>query len=107
MRQEFKPPRIEFVTLSLYAGLITGATVWGCLADVIGRKLSWQITLFIAVCESNPSNLIILNFVHEKGVFGVASGGAPNFVALCSMIACIGFGVGGKLVMPVLSMGPY
>lgn len=65
------------------------------------------MTLFIAVCESNPSNSIILTFARGKGVFGVPSGGAPNFSALCSMIACIGFGVGGKLVMSVLSMGPY
>ena len=34
--------------------------------------------------------------VSPKGIFGVASGGAPNFVALCSLIACVGFGVGGK-----------
>lgn len=49
VREEFDPSRVEFVTLALYAGLITGATIWGCLADVIGRKLSWQFTLSIAV----------------------------------------------------------
>ncbi|PAV18907.1 MFS general substrate transporter [Pyrrhoderma noxium] len=79
VQEDLAPSRIEYVTLSLYVGLILGATTWGCLADVIGRKLSWQITL--ALC----------------GIFGVASGGAPNFVALCSLIACVGFGVGGNL----------
>lgn len=49
VREEFDRPRVEFVTLALYAGLITGATIWGCLADIIGRKLSWQLTLSIAV----------------------------------------------------------
>ena len=49
VQEYFDPPRIEFVTLSLYAGLIVGATTWGSLADVIGRKLSWQITLFLGV----------------------------------------------------------
>ncbi|KAL5485054.1 hypothetical protein ACEPAI_7696 [Sanghuangporus weigelae] len=76
---DLDPPRVEYITLSLYVGLIIGATTWGSLADVIGRKVSWQITLFLC------------------GTFGIAAGGAPNFVALCSLIACVGFGVGGNL----------
>ncbi|KAF8526272.1 MFS general substrate transporter [Hysterangium stoloniferum] len=76
---EMNPPHIAFATLALYVGLIGGAVTWGVLADIIGRKLSWNITLFIA------------------GVFGIAAGGAPNFVALGALIACIGFGVGGNL----------
>ncbi|KAI5123860.1 hypothetical protein M0805_005677 [Coniferiporia weirii] len=79
VEEDFNPSRVEYATLSLYVGLIFGAMAWGCLADVIGRKLSWQITLFIA------------------GTFGLAAGGAPNFVALCALIACMGFGVGGNL----------
>ena len=53
MQEDLKPTRVEYVTLSLYVGLILGATIWGSLADVIGRKPSWQITLFIVV--SPPS----------------------------------------------------
>ena len=33
------------------------------------------------------------------GVFGLAAGGAPSFVALASLIAAVGVGVGGN--MPV------
>ena len=51
---------------------------WGILADLIGRRLSFNITLFLA------------------GVFGVAAGGANNFTTLGALIACMGFGVGGK-----------
>ncbi|KAH8119185.1 MFS general substrate transporter [Phellopilus nigrolimitatus] len=79
IQEDLNPSRVEYVTLSLYVGLIIGATVWGSLADVIGRKLSWQITLFLA------------------GTFGIAAGGAPNFVTLCALVACIGFGTGGNL----------
>ncbi len=75
---ELHPVRVEFATLALYVGLILGASVWGILADLIGRRLSFNITLFIA------------------GVFGVAAGGANNFVTLAALIACLGFGVGGK-----------
>ncbi|KAF9070003.1 MFS general substrate transporter [Rhodocollybia butyracea] len=76
---ELHPVRVEFATLALYVGLILGAGCWGVLADLLGRRLSFNITLFIA------------------GVFGVAGGGANNFTTLCSLIACMGFGVGGNL----------
>ncbi|KAL1750696.1 major facilitator superfamily domain-containing protein [Schizophyllum commune] len=64
VQQELNPSRVELATLALYVGLILGASVWGTLADVIGRKLSYNVTLLIA------------------GLFGIAAGGAPNFVAL-------------------------
>ncbi|KAG9124963.1 hypothetical protein FRC07_009555, partial [Ceratobasidium sp. 392] len=77
--REMQPPHIAFATLALYVGLIVGATTWGVLADIIGRRLSWNITLFLS------------------GVFGIAAGGSRNFVTLGSLISCLGFGVGGNL----------
>ncbi|KAJ8481406.1 hypothetical protein ONZ45_g15321 [Pleurotus djamor] len=79
IQHELRPTRVEYATLALYVGLILGATTWGILADLIGRRLSFNITLFIA------------------GVFGVAAGSANSFTALASLIACMGFGVGGNL----------
>ncbi|KAH7915607.1 major facilitator superfamily domain-containing protein [Hygrophoropsis aurantiaca] len=79
IQQEFNPTHVEYAVLAEFAGLIVGATTWGILADVIGRKVSFNITLFIA------------------GLFGLAAGGAPNFVAFSSLIAFMGFGVGGNL----------
>ncbi|KAJ3720585.1 MFS general substrate transporter [Lentinula raphanica] len=76
---ELKPVRVEYATMALYVGLILGASIWGVLADLIGRRLSFNITLFIA------------------GVFGIAVGGANSFVTLAALVACIGFGVGGNL----------
>ncbi|KAE9392930.1 MFS general substrate transporter [Gymnopus androsaceus JB14] len=55
---------------------------WGILVDLIGRRLSFNITLFLA------------------GVFGVAAGGSNNFTTLGALIACMGFGVGGKCYIP-------
>ena len=43
------------------------------------RRLAWNSTLVIS------------------GIFGIAAGAAPNFVVFCTMIALIGFGVGGNL----------
>ncbi|KAE9383617.1 MFS general substrate transporter [Gymnopus androsaceus JB14] len=54
-------------------------SIWGILADLIGRRLSFNITLFLA------------------GVFGVAAGGYNNFTTLGGLIACVGFGIGGNL----------
>ena len=47
MQQELNPSRVEFATLALYVGLILGASVWGTLADVIGRKLSYNVRLLL------------------------------------------------------------
>ncbi|KAJ8077942.1 hypothetical protein PM082_000143 [Marasmius tenuissimus] len=79
IRNELNPSRVEYTTLALYVGLILGASVWGILADIIGRRLSFNITLLIA------------------GVFGVAAGSANDFTTLCALVACCGFGIGGNL----------
>jgi MFS family permease len=48
---------------------------------LIGRRLAFNLTLGIA------------------GIFGVASGAAPNFAGLAVMFALIGFGVGGNRML--------
>ncbi|KAJ7100792.1 MFS general substrate transporter [Mycena belliarum] len=70
---------IRMATFALYVGLILGASFWGMTCDVIGRRTAWNATLFLS------------------GVFGVAAGASPDFLTLCAMLACIGFGVGGNL----------
>jgi MFS family permease len=77
--KEFNPPHETFLTLALYVGLIIGASFWGIGADLMGRQLAFNLTLFIA------------------SAFGLAAGGATNFVGVASMIACVGLGTGGNL----------
>ncbi|KAF8878999.1 major facilitator superfamily domain-containing protein [Gymnopilus junonius] len=84
VQQELNPVRVEFATLALYVGLIIGASLWGVLADLIGRRVSFNITLFLA------------------GVFGIASAGSPNFTTFGALVACLGFGVGGKMISGAL-----
>ena len=76
---EFNPPHEAFLSLALVSGLVVGAWFWGLGCDLIGRKLAFNTTLFIA------------------GLFGIAAGGADSFVACACLCACIGFGVGGNL----------
>lgn len=71
--------RTAWMTFALYIGLILGAGLWGVLADLIGRRPSFNATLLIG------------------GVFGVAAGAAPSFVGLGGLLAALGFGVGGSL----------
>ncbi|KAH9916407.1 MFS general substrate transporter [Epithele typhae] len=68
-----------FLSLAQNVGLLVGAIFWGLGCDIWGRRWSFNITLFLA------------------GVFGLAAGGAPNFIALASLLAVVGLGVGGNL----------
>lgn len=43
VEQELNPTRIEYAVLAEFAGLIVGATTWGILADIVGRKLSFNV----------------------------------------------------------------
>ncbi|TIB82478.1 membrane transporter [Wallemia mellicola] len=76
---EFQPYKYEMATLALYVGLVIGATFFGYSADVFGRRLSFNVTLFLS------------------GAFGTAIGSANNFVAFCAMAAGVGLGLGGNL----------
>ncbi|KAH9919613.1 MFS general substrate transporter [Fomitopsis serialis] len=71
----------QWLSLALNIGLFAGAVFWALGCDIWGRRWPFNFTLFIA------------------GVFGLAAGGAPNFVTLASLFAVVGFGVGGN--MPV------
>lgn len=71
--------QIRYTTLALFVGLCLGASFWGIMSDVVGRRLAFNATLFIA------------------GVFGLAAGGGPNWVGTCALFCCLGMGVGGNL----------
>ncbi|OJT10229.1 hypothetical protein TRAPUB_13249 [Trametes pubescens] len=68
-----------YLKLAQNIGLLVGAAFWGVASDVWGRKWCFNITLLIT------------------GVFAVAAGGSPNFIALCSLAAVWSVGVGGNL----------
>ena len=87
---------MRFSTCALFLGLCIGASFWGVASDVIGRRPAFNLTLLIS------------------GIFGLASGGGPNwvgYVSLCifwqtigliefstsALYACLGLGVGGNL----------
>lgn len=71
--------QIRYTTLALFLGLCIGASFWGVMSDVVGRRLAFNCTLAVA------------------GVFGIAAGAAPNWIGACALYACVGLGVGGNL----------
>ena len=79
VKREFGEKDISWMTFALYVGLIIGAAGWGILADVIGRRPAFNATLALS------------------GIFGIAAGAAPNFVALGGLLAALGIGLGGNL----------
>jgi MFS family permease len=71
--------QVRYTTCSLFVGLCIGASFWGIGSDIIGRRVAFNMTLLLA------------------GVFGLAAGAAPSWIAVCGILAALGFGVGGNL----------
>ncbi|KAI1045296.1 hypothetical protein LB505_013937 [Fusarium chuoi] len=67
--------------MALYAGLQMGALFWGFGADIIGRRIAFNTTLFIAAIAT------------------IVAGAGPSWVAFCVFVAFLGFGAGGNLVL--------
>lgn len=78
---EFQPSYDKGLTIALYMGMLVGALFWGFFADIIGRKIAFNISLFIC------------------SVFTIAAGGAPNWAGLGVLIAVAAFGAGGNLIL--------
>lgn len=70
---------VRFATFALYVSLLVSTSFWGICSDIIGRRPSWNITLFLSA------------------VFGIAVGAAPSFPAMAGLLACLGLGLGGNL----------
>jgi MFS family permease len=62
-------------------GMLFGALFWGISADIIGRKIAFNVSLFIC------------------SVFCTIAGASPSWPALATFIAFLGFGGGGNLIM--------
>lgn len=78
---EFGPSStdVRYTTCALFVGLCIGSAGWGIASDIIGRRLAFNATLFLA------------------GVFGLAVGGASSWTGVCGLYAALGVGVGGNL----------
>ncbi|UPK93908.1 hypothetical protein LCI18_004843 [Fusarium solani-melongenae] len=78
VKHEFGVERIAFLSMAKYAGLLVGASLWPMTADFIGRRLAFNVTLLITAMA------------------GLIGAGSPNFPAIATLSALIGFGSGGN-----------
>ncbi|ORY83875.1 major facilitator superfamily domain-containing protein [Protomyces lactucae-debilis] len=67
------------ITSCYFAGLAIGASFWGIMSDVWGRKPAFLCTLSTA------------------GLFAIFLGAQANYAGLCAMAALMGTGTGGNL----------
>lgn len=78
---EFGPSttQVRYTTCAAFVGLCIGALFWGIASDVIGRRLAFNTTLFLA------------------GAFGLAVGGGNSWIGVCGLFAAGSVGIGGNL----------
>lgn len=69
MNQEYRSPneKLQGISLASQVGLLVGAAVWGFSADVIGRKIAFNTSLFICA------------------IFVLIAGAMPNYVSFSAM----------------------
>lgn len=72
-----------------YVGLFVGCVFWGFSADIIGRRIAFHLTLFIT------------------SIFGMATAGGLNYVAVVSLSSVCYFGAGGNLVLDAVTFLEY
>ena len=72
---------IQGVALASQVGLLVGAAVWGLTADVIGRKLAFNTSLFICA------------------FFVLIAGAMPNYISFAAMVAIYSAGAGGNYIL--------
>ncbi|KAJ0123908.1 hypothetical protein J7T55_012380 [Diaporthe amygdali] len=78
---EFDPQYPTLLSAALYAGLVIGALSVGQLADIVGRFLVWQLSIF------------------GVAIFSMIAASAPNWTALNVFVALTGIFGGGNLAI--------
>ncbi|KAK5714969.1 hypothetical protein LTR15_010385 [Elasticomyces elasticus] len=81
--QEYGNPskHIAGIALASQIGLLVGAAVWGFSADVIGRKLAFNTSLFVCA------------------IFVTIAGAMPNYISFSAMVAIYSAGAGGNYIL--------
>ncbi|KAL4906962.1 hypothetical protein BDW74DRAFT_167020 [Aspergillus multicolor] len=73
--KEFGPKYQTLLSTSLYAGLFVGAVACGFIADIVGRKIVWQLSIFgvsivTLLAASSPNWAAINVWTALCGLFG-------------------------------------
>jgi len=75
---EFGPQYATLLSVGLYAGLLVGALSLGALADNLGRRFIWQLSIF------------------GVSIVTLLAASSPNWAALNVWVALSGYFAGGN-----------
>jgi MFS family permease len=78
---EFNPGYPNGLTIAAYVGMLIGALFWGFTADIMGRKVAFNVSLVIC------------------SIFAIVAGASPNWEVLGVFVCLSAFGAGGNLVL--------
>ncbi|TVY78482.1 putative MFS-type transporter PB1E7.08c [Lachnellula suecica] len=83
VQQEYGLPsaHVSGIPLASQVGLLVGAGVWGFSADIIGRKLAFNTSLF------------------SCAVFVLIAGGMPGYISFATIVAFYSAGAGGNYIL--------
>lgn len=70
---------VRYTTMILFVGMGIGSVGWGLLSDILGRRITFNSTLFIT------------------GFFGTLVSLGPTWASTATLFALMGVGVGGNL----------
>ncbi|KAL4884968.1 major facilitator superfamily domain-containing protein [Aspergillus karnatakaensis] len=79
--KEFGPQYQTLLSASMYAGLFVGAAVCGLVADILGRKMVWQLSIF------------------GVSIVTLVAASSPNWAALNVWTSLCGLLAGGNLAI--------
>ncbi|KAG2136895.1 hypothetical protein BD769DRAFT_1385246 [Suillus cothurnatus] len=83
VQQELDPVRVEYTVLAEFAGLTVGASTWGIMADLIGRRLSfnhaWALELAEICLLMSHQTLALLSVWWALGQSLISWGFIANF----------------------------
>ncbi|KAK6073162.1 membrane transporter (hexose transporter) [Seiridium cupressi] len=77
------------LTIATYVGMLAGAIFWGFGADIIGRKIAFNTSLFIC------------------SISCIIAGAMPSWASLGFFVALLSFGAGGNLIMDTAVLLEY
>ncbi|KAK9368939.1 major facilitator superfamily domain-containing protein [Lipomyces kononenkoae] len=81
--------RIRGISVASSVGLFAGAVFWGMGADIIGRRVAFNTSLFVCA------------------VFVVIAGAMPSYVSFAAMVAIYSAGSGGNYVLDATTMHEF
>ncbi|KAF1814743.1 MFS general substrate transporter [Eremomyces bilateralis CBS 781.70] len=83
VKREYGQPdkHISGIPLASQVGLLVGAGLWGFTADIIGRKLAFNTSLY------------------SCAIFVLIAGAMPNYISFATLVALYSAGAGGNYIL--------